>query len=154
MDKQDVTFWLSIASFGISAILAIIKLVEFATTDKVRLKADAMLTSHPDLGHTIKVLNNSAIPVTISYFEIAWTERRKLFGVIPIPFTRKVDSTDSPIEPPDGYDTLVAPHETHQISLVDEYQFDWGADLKQDVYLKVWLVGHDNPFWLWLTGPK
>jgi hypothetical protein len=125
MDKQEITLWLSIGSFALSVLLGIIRLVEFFSANKVRLKADAMLTSDEKLGHTVTVVNKSDVPVTISYFEIAWTERRKLFG-IPIPFTRSVDSTDSPIEPPDGYDALIAPHETHQIWLTGDYQFDWG----------------------------
>ena len=113
-----------------------------------------MLTSHPQLGHTITILNASEIPITIAYYEIVWTEKRKLFGLIPVPFTRKVTSVDSPIDPPDGYSALIDSHQTHQIHLVEDYQFDWGAELKHGVWLRVWLVGHDKPFWLHLTGPK
>lgn len=56
MEKQNVTFWLSIASFAISGILAVIKLVEFSSANKIRIKADAALTSLPELGNTITLL--------------------------------------------------------------------------------------------------
>ena len=49
MENQDVTFWLSIASFVISGILAIIKLVEFFSANKIRIKADVSLTSLPEI---------------------------------------------------------------------------------------------------------
>jgi hypothetical protein len=153
MDRADVSFWLSIAGFGISAVLAIVKLVEFFITRRVSMKADAMLTSSEDIGNTITVLNSSAIPVTISYFELAWTGQRTVYG-ISIPFTRKELTTESPIDPPDGYDALVLPHQTHSLPFRGEYHFDWGASLKQDIYLKVWLVGYGRPIWLWITGPS
>ena len=117
------------------------------------MKSEATLTSSEEIGNTIKILNASAIPVTISYFELAWTERRKVFG-IPIPFTRKEVSTDSPIDPPDSYDALVLPHQTITLNFSDKYRFDWGKDLKHDIYLKVWLVGQGGPKWLWITGPS
>jgi hypothetical protein len=152
--KQDVTFWLSIASFATSGILAIIKLVEFFGANKIRIKADVSLTSLPELGNTITLLNDSEIPITISYFELVWTNKRKLFGLIPLPFTRKVEASDSPIDPPDGYSALVAPHETHVLQFTEQYHFDWGVELEHDIYLKVWIVGHDDPFWLWVMGRK
>lgn len=152
MDKADVSFWLSIAGFCISVVLAIVKLIEFFITRRVKLKADASLTSSGDIGNTITILNASAIPVTISYFELSWVERKKIWS-IPIPFTRLEVSTESPIDPPDGYDALVLPHQTHSITFSGEYHFDWGGSLEHDIYLKVWLVGQGRPTWLWVTGP-
>ena len=154
MDKQDVTFWLSIASFAISGVLASIKLVEFFSANRVHIKADVALTSLSELGSTVTLLNDSEIPITISYFELAWTNKRKLFGLISIPGTRKVDFTDSPIDPPDGYSALIAPHETHSLPFTGDHHFDWGMELAHNIYLKVWIVGHDDPFWLWVTGRK
>ena len=154
MTEQELTFWMSLASFATSTVLAIIKLIEFFGTNKIKLKATPMLTTSSDLGHTITVLNDSEIPITISYFELAWVEKRKLFALIPIPFTRKVVQRDSPIDPPEGYYVLVAPHETDQMAFRDEYQFDWGPELKQAVYLAIWIIGHDKPFWLYVTGPN
>jgi hypothetical protein len=153
MQQQNFTLWVSLASLGISLVLAIVKLVEFFGTNKVRLKTEVMLTGSSELGHTITILNDSAIPVTVGYFEIVWTEKRKLFG-LPIPFTRKVVDTDSPIEPPDGYNALIEAHKAHELNFMHDYQFDWGEGLTRGVWLRVWIVGHDKPFMLYITGPK
>ena len=152
MDRGDVSFWLSIASFATSTVLAIIKGVEFYGARRITITADARLTSSEDIGNTIVLLNKSDIPATISYFELAWTERRSIFGWN-IPFTRKVVKTESPLDPPDGYDETVPPHETHSLWFREEYHFDWGPSLEQDIYLKLWLVGRTSPIWLWITGP-
>ncbi|MEH2513681.1 hypothetical protein V1291_005035 [Nitrobacteraceae bacterium AZCC 1564] len=153
MDRADVSFWLSIASFGISAILGVVRLVEFSSTQRVRIKAEASLTSLEEIGNTITLLNASSVPVTISYFELAWTERRKFFG-IPIPFMTEEVATDSPIDPPDGYAALILPHQTHSLLFREQYHFDWGVRVKHDIYLKLWLVGKGGPIWLWITGPS
>jgi hypothetical protein len=152
MDRADVSFWLSIAGFATSAVLAAIKGYEFYSARRVVFTADARLTSSEDIGNTIVLLNKSSIPATISYFELAWTEQRLVFGW-KIPFTRRVLETDSPLEPPDGYDETVPPHMTHSLWFGEESHFDWGPDLKQDIYLKLWLVGRTSPIWLWITGP-
>ena len=152
MDRADVSFWLSIAGFVTSSILAVIKGIEFFGSRRIVFTADARLTSSEDIGNEIVLLNKSSIPATISYYELAWTERRSLLGV-PIPFTRKETKTDTPLEPPEGYDVTVSPHGTDTLWFREEYHFDWGKDLKQDIWLKVWVVGGSSPFWLWITGP-
>jgi hypothetical protein len=152
MDRADISFWLSIAGFAMSAVLAIIKGYEFYSAHRVVFTADPRLTSSEDIGNTIVLLNKSSIPATISYFELAWTERRSLLG-LHIPFTRKVIETDSPLDPPYGYDETVPPYMTHEIAFREENHFDWGSTLKRDIYLKLWLVGRSSPIWLWITGP-
>jgi hypothetical protein len=152
MDRADVSFWLSIAGFATSSILAIIKGVEFYGSRRLSFTADARLTSSEDIGSTIILLNKSSIPATISYFELVWIEPRTLWGMR-IPFTRKIVGSDTWIDPPDGYDALVPPHETHELWFRGDHHFEWGQDLKQEIYLKLWLVGRDSPLWLWITGP-
>jgi hypothetical protein len=73
-------------------------------------------------------LNKSGIPATIAYFELVWTEPRRLVGWS-IPFTRKVVQTDSPIDPSDGYDETIAPNAVHSLHFNEQYHFDWGAGL-------------------------
>jgi hypothetical protein len=48
---------------------------------------------------------------------------------------------------------VIAPHSTHPLGFKEEYHFDWGVRLKQDIYLRLWLVGRNGPIWLWITGP-
>jgi hypothetical protein len=153
MDRANITFWLSIAGFATSSILAIIKGLEFYSSRRAAFTADVRLTSSQEVGNTIVLLNKSGIPATISYFELVWMERRRLLGW-PVPFLWKVIQTESPIDPPDGYDETVAPHAVHSLWFNEEYHFDWEGDLKQDIYLKLWLVGRGSPIWIWITGPK
>jgi hypothetical protein len=153
MDRNDIAFALSIAGFVTSSVLAIIKGFEFYSARRANFTADVRLTSSEQIGNTVVLLNKSGVAATISYYELVWTERRRVLGW-PIPFFRKVVRTDSPIDPPDGYDETVAPQAIHRLWFGEEYHFDWGYDLAHDVYLKIWLVGRRRPIWLWVTGPK
>jgi hypothetical protein len=152
MDRADISFWLSIAGFAMSTALAIVKGYEFYSARRVVFTADPRLTSSEDIGNEIVLLNKSSIPVTISYFELVWIDYWRLLGRR-IPFTSRVVRDETPLDPPYGYDESVPPHATHSLSFRDEYHFDWGKDLKQDIYLKLWLVGRNSPIWLWITGP-
>jgi hypothetical protein len=146
MDRGDITFWLSIAGFATSSVLAVLKGVEFFGSRRVAFTADVRLTSSEDVGNTITLLNKSNVPATISYFELVWVEPRKIFGV-PIPFTQKITDTRSPVEPSYGYDESVAPHATHTLSFTGEDHYEWG-DGAPLIYLKMWLVGRKSPIWL------
>jgi hypothetical protein len=153
MDQATVTFWLSIWGAVTATILAIMKGIEFYRAQRFSFSATVRLTGSEEVGNTIVLLNKSSIPATISYFDLAWIERRSLFGW-PIPFTRKALADRSPIEPPFGYDETIAPHGTHHLSFTEDEHFDWGWKLKQDIYLRVWLIGRNSPIWIWITGPQ
>jgi hypothetical protein len=79
--------------------------------------------------------------------------RKRLLGWR-IPFTTKVVNTDSPIYFPDGYYVTIPAHNTHSLSFTEQNHFDWGRDLKEDIYLRLWLIGRSSPIWIWVTGPK
>jgi hypothetical protein len=153
MDRADVAFWLSIVATGTSFALALLRSYEFYTERRISFDVDVRLTGSEDIGNTIVLLNKSSIPATISYFDLAWIERRTLFGW-PIPFTRKVVLDHSPIEPPDGYDQTIPPHAVHTFLFREENHFDWGWKLKQDIYLRLWLMGRNSSVWIWITGPQ
>jgi hypothetical protein len=55
---------------------------------------------------------------------------------------------ESPIDQPDGYYVTIAPHDTHTLSFTEEDHFGWGRDLKQDIYLRLWLIGRRSPIWI------
>jgi hypothetical protein len=147
MDRADVSFWLSIVGTTVAVILAIIKGYEFFSGLWPRITAEPRLTSSEEVGNTIVLLNKSSIPANISFFDLAWVERQTLFGWT-IPFTWKVVSKESPIEPSIGYDAMIPPHATHSLSFTEQDHFDWGANLKQDIYLRLWLIGRNSPIWL------
>jgi hypothetical protein len=152
MERADITFWLSLWGSATSSILALMKGWEFYRAHRHTLVAHRRLNSDPERGNEIVILNKSDVPVTIAYFDLAWTERRKVLGV-PVPFTRRVVSTDSPIDGSEGYDAHVPPHTTHILGFRDEYHFDWGARIKHAIYLRVWVAGRRRPIWLWVVGP-
>ena len=152
MDRADVSFWLSIAGFGTSTVLAVIKGIEFYGSRRVAFVANARFTGSYEIGNTIVLLNKSSIPATISYFELAWTEPRTLMGWR-VPLTKKVVHSDTPVHPVDGCEITVAPHGVTSLLFNEENHFDWGGSLEQAIYLKLWLVGGKSPIWLWITGP-
>jgi hypothetical protein len=151
MDRQDVSFWLSIASFAMSTTLGLLRLLEFFGAKRIRIKANVSLISLPERGNTITLLNASSIPVTVSYYELVWVEKRKLF-CISLPFTWREIGTDTPLDPSEGCNDTIAPHQTVTLLFSDEHHFDWG-DGRPDTYLKLWFVGH-KPMWIWITGPS
>ncbi len=154
MDRADISFWLSIAGFATSSILAIIKGIEFYSARRVTFAADTRLTGSEQYGNTIVLLNKSNIPATISYLELVWVDRsRTIFGWR-LPWAWEVVARDSPIDGADGYDETVPPHATHSLWFRDENHFDWRVSLKEDIYLKLWLAGRGKPIWLWITGPS
>jgi hypothetical protein len=128
MDRADVSFWLSIVGTAVAVVLAIIKAYEFFAGLRPRIKASVTLTGSEEVGNTIVLLNKSSVPANLAYFDLVWVKRRSLFG-LPIPFTTKVVTEDSPIDPPDGYYVTIPSHETHILSFTEENHFDWGSDL-------------------------
>jgi hypothetical protein len=117
MSGGDVSFWLGIAAFAISLVLAIIKGIEFYASRRASFSASVRLTGSEEIGNTIVLLNKSNIPATISYFDLAWVERRSFLGCS-IPFTRKVTYDESPLVPPDSYDETIPPHAVHALVFI------------------------------------
>jgi hypothetical protein len=83
---------------------------------------------------------------------LAWVEKRTLFG-LKIPFTWKVVTRESPLDPGDGYYSVIPAHGVEHLNFSERYHFDWGDELKQAIYLRLWLVGRTSPIWFWITGP-
>jgi len=152
MDRADVSFWLSIAGFVTSTVLAAVKGVEFYSSRRVVFAANSRFTGSYEIGNTVVLLNKSNIPAIISYFELVWTEQRTFAGW-PLPLTRKVVHSETPVDPVDGCEITVAPHGITSLLFNEENHFDWGGSLKHAIYLKLWLVGRGSPIWLWITGP-
>jgi hypothetical protein len=145
MDQSTVAFWLSVG-------LAALKAYEVYSDRRRKIEANVRLTSSEEIGNTIVLLNKSKNPVTISYFDLVWTERRRVLG-IPIPFTHKIVAEESPVDPPDGYDEQIPSHGVHHLVFTEQNHFDWGTSLKQAIYLRLWLHGRKQPLWLYVTGP-
>ncbi len=78
MNQANITFWLSVLGAVTGTVLALMKAFEFYRGQRAVVKADVRLTTHEEIGNTIVLLNKSSIPITLSYFELAWVERRKI----------------------------------------------------------------------------
>jgi hypothetical protein len=152
--REDATFWISILSFVTSTALAIAKGVEFFGERRISIKVESRFVGLEEYGNEIILLNKSAIPITISYYELVWTVPRRIFG-IKVPFTHKIEADASPEDPMSGCNIKIESHETHALTFRDEYHFDWGPSIKETIYLKLWIVGHQKrPRWFYITGPK
>ena len=136
----------------LSGALTFLRVYEFYSDRRNKIEANTRLTGSEDIGNTIVLLNKSKNPVTISYFDLVWVQRRELFG-IHIPFTRKVISEMSPLDPPFGYDEQIPSHGVHHLEFAGDYHFGWGVDLKEAIYLRLWLHGRKKVLWLHVTGP-
>jgi hypothetical protein len=151
MDEKTATFWLSIWGAALATVLAIMKGFEFYKSQRLSFKSTAQLTSSDEIGNTIIILNNSGIAATIHYFDLVWTDRLSLFGWR-VPFTRKVVDDSSPLDG-DSYSVTLPPHSTLPLLFSEGDHFKWGAGLKHNIYLRIWVIGRRAPVWLWVTGP-
>lgn len=153
MDRAEVAFWLSIVSSCTVIPLALLRGYEFYSDRSLKLVPDVTLTSSDEIGNTIVLLNKSKTPVTMSYYDLVWVERRSIFG-LPIPFTYKEVRQNSPIDPPDNCYETIFPHSTFEFWFREDSHFSWGRELKEDIYLRIWLIGRRSPYWIYVTGPS
>jgi len=153
MDQASVTLWLSIIGAITAVILATIRIYEFFSARRIRFRVSTTLISDPGMGNTILLLNASSLPAHIHSFDLAWVEKRKVLG-LNVPMTRKVVKDESPIEPWDVYNLTIPPHGSHKFVFREADHFDWGKNLKQAIYLRLYVIGRETPIWLWITGPS
>jgi hypothetical protein len=65
MNRADVSFWLSIASFATSFVLAVIKWYEIYISGRAKFTAEARLTGAYEIGNIIILLNESNVSATL-----------------------------------------------------------------------------------------
>jgi hypothetical protein len=129
----------------------VLRIFDLARGWRLGLSIKAMLRGAPEIGNDIVVLNASDKPVNIYYLDLAWVERR--WPGWQIPGFRRFAYSVSPDE--DNFCNITVPaHGQQTLSFSGEDHFDWGADLKQDIYLRLWIVGRKRPVWFWVTGPN
>jgi len=133
----------------ISAILAAIRVYEFVCSWRLGLSVKPALTSDPEIGNDIVVLNASNTPANIYFLDLVWLDRRWFRR---LPGFRKVVNCESPIDL--NRNITVPPHGQGTISFSEADYFAWGAALKEDIYLRLWLVGRRKPVWFFVTGPR
>ena len=152
MDRAEVSFWLSIAGFAISAVLAVIKAFEFYSTRRVAIAISPRLSTS-DVGTQLVLLNKSSIPVTIFHYELHWTERR-LIWTFGWPWSsRFVVDEMSPLDSIENFELTIQPYGTHTLDFSGHRHFKWDKTIMQVIYLVLYLLGRDRPIKRWITGP-
>ena len=143
----DLNTFGSLVAFG----LAVLKVLEFFRDRKPKLKLEAMLRNHVELGNDLLLINSSKVPACVYYYELIWLKPRRItrwFGLyrkeVGYEFTLEDNLADLKI---DGYSTA-----TLNFSGIDH--FVWGRGAADDLYLKISMVGRKKPLWFWVTGPS
>lgn len=135
---------------ALSCILGAIRIYEFFRGRQLGLSIKTQLTSNPEIGNTVLLLNSSANPINIYCFNLVWLERDWLRWA-PAPW-RRISSTDSPLDF-EYCDITVPPRGQHSLLFGESYHFHWGVRLRHDIYLQLWLVGRRRPVWFHVTSP-
>lgn len=144
MEKEDV-------ALGLSVIATLLSLAQFRHETRFKLRVNALLTGSVSVGNTVTIYNDSKRPANIYYIELAWV--KYTFLKKRLPFISKEVKTESPYEG-ELTNITIPPHERSDFLFNQEYHFDWGGNLKESIYLKVWLSNRSKPVWFWLTGPQ
>ena len=142
---------IAIISLWVSGILAAIRIFELVDSRRPKLSVVTSLTSDPEIGNTITILNASNVPANIWYFELAYVEPGRCQRYIPL--LRKTVSEESPLDH-ESCNITVPPHGQHSLDFSDGDHFNWGPSIKCDIYLKIWMVGRRSQTWFWITGPS
>ena len=144
---------MNLATFGayVALILAVFKVAEFFRDRKPKVSVIRMLRGISDLGHDLLLTNASKVPATIYYYELIWLEPSiltKCFG-----FRRKHVGYEFSLED-NLCDISIDGYSHYMLNFSDEHHFDWGPNIKKDLYLVISMVGRPRPLWLWIAGPK
>ena len=142
---------IALVALVISVLLAVVRIYEFARSRWWRgLSVKSALTSLPEIGNDVIILNASATPANIYYFDLVWVPRSLGFRMR---IFRKIVRDESPLEA-DYCNITVSPHGQATLPFSEADHFAWGVRLKEDIYLRLWLVGRRKPVWFWITGPE
>lgn len=137
---------------GLTAFaLAALRFYEFDRDRRPKLDTSVTLTSDEGFGNTIILLNSSKVPANIYNYSLAWVRPHFLHRYISS--FRKVDHEEFPLGPHDNCNITVAAYSQYSLHFTDENHFEWGIQLKHNVYLKLWMIGRRRPLWLRITGP-
>ena len=147
---MDPAIVIALLSLSISAVLALVRLYEFVRDRSPHLSAITRLTSDPDIGNEVTLLNASKVPANIYHYDLVRAHRSPLGKNWRI--GRKVVGVEFDLEGDNVHVTVDAYSQTI-IPFTGQDHFDWGGALKHDLYIRLWMVGRHRPLWLWVTGP-
>lgn len=138
------------AGAAVAFVLAVLRVFEFVRDRRPSLSVSTSFTTDEDIGNQITLLNASRISAAVHYFSLVWTRRKPWYRRLP--FFKSVVTEETPLQ---GHscDITVPAHGMAQLVFNEVNHFDWGHKIKDDIYLKVWMVGRRRPKWFWITGP-
>jgi hypothetical protein len=147
--SAEPSVWVSVYAALLATILGVLRAVELFLDRRPKIIALVALTSLPDIGNTITLVNKSKTPANIYYYELVWVTPGYLQRYIPV--LRRVGSTESPLTH-EHADITIGAHSRYDLSFDDDYHFEWGVHLKNDIYLKIWIAGRRSPVWFLAAG--
>lgn len=122
----------------LATVLAGLRMWEFSR-GRQRLSTSYLFTSDPERGNEITIENSSDRPAMISYWELAWADRR---------FGRTLFERIEEMPDEGSYDVTIPPHARHTLHFVDGHHFRKRSDIdghKVQLYLKLYLVARRSP---------
>jgi hypothetical protein len=139
--ELNATMMIALWGAGVSTALGIIKLIEFKRTF-VRVEASWVLRSHEEIGHDVLILNNSAQPIFVTYFDIVRAKRKWL--------RRSVTNVEFSLE--DEHAAYrIEPFGAKKLNFSEGDYFPTTSKRAEKfgpLYVRVWLGGRKKPIWL------
>jgi hypothetical protein len=131
---------------GVIAVFGLARAVIFWRPFGKHLKLETIYDLRsPDQGNTITVINNSAVPVLVSHWELVWRK-----GLLWREKRTLEEESDF-----DGGVLKIDAHDHMTLSFVDSHYFQWGQAqaVKGKLYLKLWIAGRRGFKWLMVYDP-
>ena len=144
---METSFYpLALSAWGalLATILAVVRLWEFFSNDRLRLTTSYLISSNAEEGHTFTIENSSNRPVMVTYWELFWASR----------WLGRTWFDRGEAWPEEGsYDVTIPPHSRHQLNFAGQSYFKFRNEIdgrKVHLYLKLYLVGRKKPVILFL----
>lgn len=139
LNLDNAPSFIAIALFVWGIVKGVAALV--ARYKKRGFTVERTLTSAPDIGNDVTIVNLSDKPLMISAWDIVWARWR--------PWGKHItcgaaDGDD------DSYGLTIPPYDRHRFGFVGEYYFDTGAKTraaKGRLYMRIWIAGQRGAHW-------
>jgi hypothetical protein len=142
--STELSVILSAYAAALSTFLGVLRCIEFFLDRRPKISAYTALTSLPEIGNTITLVNTSKTPANIYWFELVWVKPGVLYRFVP--FLRRVESSETPLT--DQYaDIAIGAHSRYDLVFDEDEHFDWGVGLTSDIYLKISIAARRFPVW-------
>lgn len=143
--------WLTESNFnlvatGVGIIVSITVIIQAVAAGVTylrtrRIAVERMITSHPEIGNTLTIVNLSDKPLMISAWDIVWARGRPWGRTVTMgAFDGNEDSV--------GF--TIPPHERKRFNFLHEHHFPTGRKTQRRngrLYCRIWLAGDGKARW-------